>query len=191
MNEPISEFRGPTRWLSNFEIAPVIIDGKEYLTNEHYFQACKVVTETGHESVRTSPTAAGAKREGRKVPLRPDWEEVKNEVMLKGLRAKFAPGSLLAYKLLTTKDRLLVEGNTWHDTYWGVCTCPQHQGKGLNTLGQLLMQVREELRQTVTICNTLFEVVTEGGGDADFYFCGRNANHEGDHADPAWPSFKP
>lgn len=62
---------------------------------------------------------------------------------------------------------------------------------GLNTLGKLLMQVREELRQTMGLCETIFEIPTEGGGDADSYFCGRNKGHEGDHADPAWPSFKP
>lgn len=191
MSEPITEFRGPTRWLSNFEYAEVLIDGKTYATNEHYYQACKSTTEMGHERIRTCKTPAEAKKLGQQVILRSDWESIKDEVMLKGLRAKFAPGTLLAYKLLATKDRLLVEGNDWHDTHWGVCNCVKHQGAGLNTLGRLLMQVREELRQTLTICEAIFEIATEGGGDADFYFCGRPAGHEGDHADPTWPSFKP
>jgi ribA/ribD-fused uncharacterized protein len=139
----INEFRGPTRWLSNFESAEVTIDGKTYATNEHYFQACKAVTEMGHENVRTCATPAEAKRVGRLITCRPDWEEVKNAVMLKGLRAKFAPGSELAARLLATGDVDLVEGNTHGDTYWGVC-----QGVGQNHLGKLLMKVRQELRLT-------------------------------------------
>ena len=84
------------------------------------------------------------------VTCRPDWEEVKNEVMLKGLRAKFAPGTFLAYKLMATKGRRLVEGNTWGDRVWGA-VWDGHQWVGENRLGKMLMQVRQELIQLAQV----------------------------------------
>ena len=136
----IDRFDGEHVWLSNFYHHEMVIDGKSYMTNEHYFQACKAVTEMGHENVRTCPTPGEAKKCGRMVTCRGDWEKVKDDVMLKGLRAKFEVGSPLAAKLLATGSAELVEGNFWHDTWWGVC-----KGKGKNRLGQLLMQVRQEV----------------------------------------------
>jgi hypothetical protein len=73
------------------------------------------------------------------VILRADWEDIRLEVMLNLLRQKFAPGSELRTKLETTTPHELVEGNTWGDTFWGVCN-----GVGQNNLGRLLMQVRDE-----------------------------------------------
>jgi predicted NAD-dependent protein-ADP-ribosyltransferase YbiA (DUF1768 family) len=73
--------------------------------------------------------------------VRPDWDDTKINTMLTLLRQKFALGSELAKKLLDTGNRDLVEGNTWGDTFWGVC-----KGQGENMLGKLLMQVRAELR---------------------------------------------
>ncbi len=60
--------------------------------------------------------------------------------MLDLLRIKFTIPTLRE-RLLATGDQTLIEGNTWGDTYWGVC-----RGVGLNNLGTLLMQVREECR---------------------------------------------
>ena len=150
MNEPIFEFRGPTRWLSNFEYAEVTIDGKTYATNEHYYQACKAFTEQAHETIRTRVTPGEAKKLGQLVLLRPDWEEIKDAVMLKGLRAKFAPGTPLAYRLLATKDSVLVEGNNWGDRVWGA-VWDGHQWVGENRLGKMLMQVRQELIQLAQV----------------------------------------
>ena len=81
-----------------------------------------------------------AKKMGRRVNLRKDWEDVKIQVMEKGLRLKFQDPTLRK-KLLATGDEELVEGNPWGDRYWGVCN-----GSGKNKLGKLLMKIREELQ---------------------------------------------
>jgi len=64
--------------------------------------------------------------------------------MLDLVRKKFE-NPLLRAMLLATEDAVLVEGNTWNDTFWGVC-----RGRGENWLGRILMQVREECRQQST-----------------------------------------
>jgi predicted NAD-dependent protein-ADP-ribosyltransferase YbiA (DUF1768 family) len=67
--------------------------------------------------------------------------------MLHLLRAKFISIPEHAEKLLATGNATLIEGNHWHDQYWGDCTCAKHRDvPGMNILGKLLMQVREELR---------------------------------------------
>ena len=78
---------------------------------------------------------------GRSVSLRPDWEDIKDDVMLEGLYRKFTNDELAEW-LLDTGDEELVEGNWWGDRYWGVCN-----GIGQNKLGKLLMKVREELAE--------------------------------------------
>ena len=90
---------------------------------------------------------------GRHVTLRPDWEEVKVDVMREGLRHKFKNPSLRA-KLLATGNEELMEGNTWHDNTWGNCVCQKCQNiPGRNMLGMLLMELRQEI---------LYEVVING-----------------------------
>jgi predicted NAD-dependent protein-ADP-ribosyltransferase YbiA (DUF1768 family) len=74
--------------------------------------------------------------------LRPDWREVREEVMEVGLRQKFRQNPELLQKLLDTGDAYLEEGNTWNDRYWGVC-----RGVGQNKLGHLLMKLREEYKE--------------------------------------------
>ena len=136
----IDRFDGPYRFLSNFARLP---DGS---TLEHYYQAEKTLSTRGALWVMTAATPAEAKKRGRQVPIRTDWEEVKNSVMLRLLRTKFAAEPTRSM-LLATGDAQLVEGNTWHDQYWGSCTCPMHaRVAGENWLGKLLMQVREEMR---------------------------------------------
>jgi len=94
--------------------------------------------------------SGGAKQLGHKVELRPDWDEVKYQVMMRLVMKKFRDHPELAEKLLATGDALLVEGNTWHDNIWGNCTCgkPECLNPGLNWLGHILMAVREALRQS-------------------------------------------
>lgn len=91
---------------------------------------------------------SGAKRLGREVKIRPDWDEVKFQVMTRLVMAKFADHSELAKQLLATGDTLLIEGNTWHDNIWGDCRCGRAEcsDPGLNWLGHILMVVREALR---------------------------------------------
>ena len=87
-----------------------------------------------------------AKRAGRSLTLRKDWEEVKFKVMEECLREKFRDTELLL-KLLATDGHFLVEGTTWHDQCWGICTCEKCGGNGANNLGKLLMKIRDEYLQ--------------------------------------------
>mgnify|MGYP003136930730 CR=1 FL=1 len=136
----VHQFKGPFRFLSNFVAAPINYEGQVYPTVEHAYQAAK--TTNLHERFRVyqALTPGAAKRVGRHVTMRQNWHTIKNDVMLDLLRQKF---SQPMYKrlLLDTGSAELTEGNTWGDTYWGVC-----EGKGMNKLGLLLMQVRKELR---------------------------------------------
>lgn len=77
---------------------------------------------------------------GRTVPLRSDWEQVKDSIMEELVRRKFQDKSL-AFMLWSTGNKELIEGNSWHDTYWGMCN-----GVGRNQLGKTLMKIREEIR---------------------------------------------
>jgi ribA/ribD-fused uncharacterized protein len=127
--------------LSNFYVSPFELDDYAWQTVEHYFQATKSSNPVGYHQVREAATPGEAKRLGRRVTLRADWEQVKLDVMRGALAAKFAKDSELAEWLLSTGDALLVEGNTWSDIFWGVCN-----GVGSNWLGGLLMMRRAELR---------------------------------------------
>jgi len=137
----VKEFQGQYRFLSNFWEALVQLDGQVYTSVEHAYQAAKSHDVHYRLSVLCARTAGDAKRLGRKVALRPDWEDVKVDIMLGLLRQKFTEPKL-ARLLLATGEQELVEGNYWGDTFWGVC-----QGKGKNQLGKLLMQVRQEIMQ--------------------------------------------
>ena len=137
----ISDFRGAYAFLSNFYLAPTPIDGEVYLTSEHAFQAMKSADPAYRVSVLRAPTPGQAKRLGRAVALRADWEAVKIDVMRDVVRAKFRHNPDLAAQLLATGDQELVEGNAWGDKFWGVCA-----GRGRNWLGKILMEVRAELR---------------------------------------------
>jgi hypothetical protein len=131
--------------LSNFSPHVIRLGGKAWPTTEHYFQAQKFPDADHVEKIRLARTPAVAKQLGRSrtVPLRPDWEAVKEQVMLDALRAKFAQHDDLRAILLGTGDALLVE-HTASDRYWG----DGGDGSGRNRLGHLLMQLREELRST-------------------------------------------
>lgn len=87
-------------------------------------------------------TPGMVKRAGRAIDLRPDWEKIKVDVMYDALQLKFQDPELRA-KLIATKPARLIEGNTWHDNYWGDCHCEQCKNKiGQNKLGILLQKVR-------------------------------------------------
>lgn len=137
MNE-IKKFRGEFYFLSNFYNAEIIYEDKHYQNNEAAFQAMKCPERA--EEFRYL-NGAEAKRLGRHVPLRSDWESVKENIMHGICLAKFTQNPELKVKLLETGNRELIEGNAWNDTYWGVCN-----GYGKNKLGRILMQIRDELR---------------------------------------------
>lgn len=134
----IDSFRGDFGFLSNFYESSVWVDGLQYRSVEHAYQAAKATDPSAREVIRNAKRPGEAKRLGKAVQLPPDWETRKVEVMRGLLRQKFN-NPLLRALLLATGDAELVEGNTWNDTFWGVC-----RGRGENWLGRLLMEVREE-----------------------------------------------
>jgi ribA/ribD-fused uncharacterized protein len=145
----IGPFSGEYRFLSNFWVEPA----RGGLTNEHFFQAEKSFDAEDRAFVMRAPSAGAAKKRGRMINLREDWDAVKDTVMLSGLRSKFYSDPELRRKLIDTGDEYLAEVNHWGDTYWGVevhtlpgWETPTYQGK--NMLGILLMQVRAELAWT-------------------------------------------
>lgn len=143
----IAEFEGDYAFLSNFHDSPFTHDGITYPTNEHFFQAMKTTDLMDKYGIAGASTPGQAKRMGRRVILRPDWEQVKEYFMEVGLRLKFADPEL-RQKLLDTGDEELVEGNWWHDNIWGSCYCPDCIDKpGRNLLGKQLMKLRKEIQE--------------------------------------------
>ena len=142
----IVEFDGEHAFLSNFFPSSILYEGIVYPTNEHFFQAMKTLDQAERQKIANAETPGMAKRLGRHVQLRPDWEQIKVDVMRTGLMLKFTDAAL-AEKLLATGDEELVEGNWWHDQTWGSCFCPDHcRTPGRNLLGMLLMELRKELQ---------------------------------------------
>ena len=137
----IDRFRGQYGFLSNFWEVPVTYNGLTYGSNEAAFQAQKCMTEA-EKIPFTDMRPSRAKKEGRQVCLRPDWETVKIGIMEEIVRAKFTQNEDLKWRLIRTGDAELEEGNTWHDTCWGV---DAKTGAGQNHLGKILMKVRKEL----------------------------------------------
>ena len=141
----INCFENEYAFLSNFYEHPITYNGLVYPTNEHFFQAMKTPILSEQLEIAAAATPGRAKRLGRKATLWSNWEEIKEDVMLQALRLKFADPAL-AEKLLATDGEYLIEGNWWHDNYWGVCSCEKCEHQGRNRLGELLMKVREEIK---------------------------------------------
>lgn len=142
MAKHISEFQGDYRFLSNFYICDVMHEGILYRNSEAAFQAAKCLDKNERKRFSwLSPSRAKAL--GRKVQLRPGWDNIRIDIMREILRDKFTRNPHLKQLLLETGDAELTEGNTWHDTFWGV---DLRTGQGENHLGKLLMELRESLR---------------------------------------------
>ena len=133
----------PYRFLSNFYEACVEYNGLTYGSNEAAFQAQKCL-EREEQIPFTAFSPGESKRFGRQVALRPDWEKVKFTLMEEIVRAKFTQHPELAEQLLATGQKIIIEGNRWGDTCWGVDI---RTGEGENRLGKILMKIRGELQQ--------------------------------------------
>lgn len=143
----ITQFRGEHSFLSNFTTfeTPMLYGGSLYPSNEHFYQAMKFTDKGVRNSVRTHP-AKGLKVYVRSLPCREDWDNIKLDVMLFGLRYKFSDKNpKLRHKLILTGEEIIQEGNWWNDKYWGVCL---KTNNGENNLGKLLMQVRSEIQES-------------------------------------------
>lgn len=145
----INDFSKENFFLSSFYNAYLMYEGIIYCSTEAAFQAAKTLDVAERARV-VRMSQSDAKKAGRSLQLRPGWEEVKDKVMYDVCRAKFTMNSSLklAERLLATGDEELVEGNTWHDNYWGDCTCDKCKNiPGRNQLGKTLMKLREDIRE--------------------------------------------
>ena len=126
-------------WLSNFWRWPQTVDGKDYPTNEHYYQSQKAFFMTHEEWIRNAPSpylAMIAGRSLRKKEINKDWDEIKVDVMLKGLQAKFKDPELR--QMLLDTDNAVLHEDSSTDMFWGK--------KGKDMLGKLLVQIRNEIK---------------------------------------------
>jgi ribA/ribD-fused uncharacterized protein len=143
-------FFGDFRWLSNFELCETIYEGDIYPSVENAYQAAKtndrearrpmMVKQSNDEMIE----GKRARLFGKKAALRPDWEEVKVDIMHSIVREKFYRNPVLKDALLMTNDLYLEETNYWRDQFWGVC-----KGIGENNLGIILMNIRKELKDVM------------------------------------------
>lgn len=143
--ERIASFKGPHSFLSNFHPAPLTYEGILYQTSEHAFQAAKTLDVEARKKIAALSTAGKAKAAGKKVALRANWNDIRVDIMREIVTIKFDTHPDLARELLATDDAELVEGNTWNDTFWGVC-----RNNGLNHLGKILMEIRAKLKPATT-----------------------------------------
>ena len=144
----IIRFDGDYRFLSNFYKAEITYDGIKYPTTENAYQAAKSLDTNERQTIANLDKPVDAKRAGKKVTLRNGWDGIKDGIMLDVLKIKFTAHPDLAKKLIDTEDSVLIEGNFWHDTHFGVCYCDKCMGIGENKLGELLMKVRDELKSS-------------------------------------------
>jgi ribA/ribD-fused uncharacterized protein len=140
----IDSFRGDFGFLSNFYEASIWIDGERYPSCEHAYQAAKATDPETKRLIREARSPYVAKRLGQAVQLPADWDTKKVKVMRRLVQEKFR-NPLLRALLIATEDATLIEGNTWNDTFFGVC-----RGVGQNWLGRLLMETRDECRREET-----------------------------------------
>ena len=154
----IDKFQGRFAFLSNFYPCKIVHQGITYPSTEHYYVAMKVNDDQVingqfypkadvREMIAHVSTPGQVKRFGRTLKLRKDWDDVKLEVMEWCLREKFKDEKLKEM-LLQTGDEELIEGNYWHDNFFGSCSCEKCGNKGENNLGKLLMKIRSEIKGT-------------------------------------------
>lgn len=146
-DEPIRFYETSDEYgcFSNFSPHPIRLKGKTWPTSEHYFQAQKFAGTPLEEDIRKTKKVSIVFRKGRKnkkhKPVR-GWDNKRDQVMREALRAKFTQHADLRAILLGTGERKIVE-HTERDSYWG----DGGNGTGKNRLGQLLMELREHLRE--------------------------------------------
>ena len=125
---------------------PIIVNDKEWPSSEHYYQAMKFTDKNVQEAIRFLKTPREAADTGRRrdLPLREDWEEVKNDVMREAIKAKFTQHTCLKSILLASGNAELIE-HTTNDNYWA----DNGDSSGKNMLGKLLMELRDEIRKEI------------------------------------------
>lgn len=137
----VNMFRGEFSFLSNFHDVEIRYGSLKFKNVESAYQALKSKDYEVRKKFENL-SGAEAKRLGRKVNLREDWNSIKDNVMEYLVRIKFKNVELRR-KLLATGEQPLIEGNYWNDRYWGV---DLKSGLGKNKLGEILMKIRKEIR---------------------------------------------
>lgn len=150
----IDQFRGKYGPFSNFWVlsTPIILpeligpaDNYQYHSVENAFQAAKTLDMNDRYDI-SKMSAKKAKAKGKLVTMRLDWESIKRPLMLGLVRQKFYNSQALGALLVSTGGEVLIEGNYWHDNYWGNCYCDKCQNiEGRNWLGKILMHIRKEI----------------------------------------------
>jgi len=146
----IAGFFKEYRFLSNFFMAETSYDGEIYPSSEHAYAAAKTLDLYEREVIRDAETPKEAKKLGRSVKIRKDWDEIKVAIMRQIVLDKFTRNRHLIITLIETQDEVLIEENYWKDTFWG-----EYNGVGENNLGKILMEIRE-----------LFYIITSEAIDA-------------------------
>jgi ribA/ribD-fused uncharacterized protein len=152
----IDKFEGRWRFLSNFYPCKIEHKGITYPSVEHFYVAMKVNDEQLINGVYYTPAdfreviskiqnPADVKKIGSKIKLRTGWDDKKLDLMNWAVRQKFKD-ERLSELLLSTGDQELIEGNWWHDNFYGSCSCSKCGNKGDNNLGKILMTVRDEIK---------------------------------------------
>lgn len=163
----IDSFRGRWLFLSNFYPVEIEHQGIKYPTVEHYYVAMKIKNDQQingqfisymdcREMISKIPAdkANMAKNFGKTLKIRKDWDDIRLDTMFWGVQEKFKKDDLIEM-LLMTGDEELIEGNNWHDNFFGICNCGPCGGKGLNNLGKILMKIRKNIKEN-SKTNTLF-----------------------------------
>lgn len=130
-------FRNEYWFLSNMYPCEIRVNGLVFTCAEACFQSFKT-TDLNERKKFQGINGFEAKKLGRSVSIRSDWNDIRIEVMSRVIHAKFHQNPDLTKKLQDTGDLLIIEDNNWKDTFWGVCN-----GKGYNLLGQILMSERD------------------------------------------------
>lgn len=141
--ECIDMFREEYEFLSNFYPAKMEFEGIAYYNSEAAYQAQKCKNPKD-KILFANMYADEAKKFGRKVEMREDWDEVKVELMTRIVEAKFYQHPELAVRLLETGNKQLKEGNYWGDVFWGI---DHNTGEGENHLGKILMNLRTKYQE--------------------------------------------
>ena len=155
-SEPIKFYSVSDKYgeFSNLSEYEIMIDGKQWPTSEHYFQAMKFEGKNYIEKIRKTkrPNIAAQMGRDRSVKIKRGWDSMRVNVMTNAIRAKFTQHQELHDLLLSTGDRRIIE-HTSNDAYWG----DGGDGSGKNMLGVVLMKIRDELRIKMGIENIIFD----------------------------------
>lgn len=151
MTQQITRFINEYAFLSSFHTSTVRWDGRLWKSVEHAYQAAKTLDAKQRDMIQAAKTPGEAKRIGQAITLRPDWDDVKLNIMRELIHEKFM-NPFLRHRLLETGEAELIEINFWNDKFWGVC-----RGEGKNHLGRILMDERDSIREELIADNTTVE----------------------------------